>query len=134
MACHITKPEARSVPERLVLWRAMVAAEAGRFGGNPFGKTPDLRVGIDFLDAPVMALKFLFVEQRMDLGMTRPTDPDHLFDQAPVKIAFVLFVMMAGPRDEVMTGEHLFPAADSARSSHGYAPGFRRGHLRSTMA
>lgn len=65
-----------------------------------------------------LALQLLLGEQLMDLRMAWTTDADDLPDDHAFELALVAFVVVARPRDQVMTRQRLLATADRALPLH----------------
>jgi hypothetical protein len=61
-----------------------------------------------------IALQLFLRKHVVDLGVARPANSHHLLHRFPIELAFVPFIMMARPRNQVMTRQRFFSSANRA--------------------
>ena len=82
----------------------MSAAKSARPVADPANELCHFRKLSQLLDRVEVPLELLLGQHFVNLRMARPANPDHLPHHCPVEIAFVLFIMMASSRDQMMPG------------------------------
>jgi hypothetical protein len=70
-------------------------------------------------DSVEFAFELLLGQKLVDLRMARAAKADHLASLGAGNVAFVPFVVMPRPGDDVVTGQSFLPLAERAASFHG---------------